>query len=746
MRLGPRPHSDRIRPYQVGLILLALLFIVPFSVMYARGLERLRSYEVRQPLSGATLLDRRGQVIAVVGSQNRTYVPITAVPKELQEAVVDTEDARFYKHFGVDPVGIGRALVANLRAGHVVQGASTITQQVAKNVFLTPERTIRRKLEELVMAFILEGKYSKDEILEMYLNSVYFGEGVTGVGAAALTYFGKPVSQLTLGECALLAGLPQAPSRYSPYRDPQAALARRRVVLDRMVAEKHITPAQADAAAREPLRLERRSPTLAPYFVDWVTDLLLERYTPNLVYRGGLRVLTTLDLRIQEAAEAALASQPFQGAIVAVDPATGGILAMVGGRDYAASQFNRAVQARRQPGSAMKPFIYAVALEQGATMADTPFIDQPININGYAPANFKNEYLRVPVTLKHALVESINSIAVQLLQRIGIDPVYSLAQRAGLGLQPADRTLALALGGVGGVSPLQMAEAYTTFATGGLHRPVYAISRVTTSEGRVLESYTLPAAEPLLRPETSYLLTNMLVDVVRVGTGKQAGVPLNIPAAGKTGTSDERTNAWFAGYTPNLTAVVYIGNDDMSPLGLTGGLLAAPVWGMFVRTVYEHHLQPAPSRFMVPPGVTTGVPIDWQTGAIATTSCPPDHVEWDAFLENTLPEATCPLHRGSPLPVPGPSSPPAGIMPAPATPAPAPELAPVPTPAQPDSGLRPDSSRPLPPPILWPALPSRTPLSQRWVGGRNAHEAVGIKKRPTSDRGRAPTSEVPYLT
>lgn len=717
-----RPLRLRLRPYQVGLLLLASSTLVPFFVLFVRGVQLVRAYELRQPLTGATILDRNGEVVAVLGSRHRTYVPLPQIPVELREAIVATEDARFYHHFGIDPVAIARAIVANLRAGRTVQGASTITQQLAKNVFLTPSRTLGRKLQELVLALVLEARYSKDDILELYLNSIYFGEGATGVQAAALTYFGKPVSRLDLAESALLAGIPRAPAFYDPYRNPEAALGRRQVVLDRMVAEGYLTPEEAAAAAGTPLVIKRQSPAQAPYFVDWIRDQLLDRYTPDLVFRGGLRVYTTLDLTIQRAAEAALAAQPHQGAIVALDHKTGGILALVGGRDYLESQFNRAVKAFRQPGSAMKPFVYATALERGYTMADAIFVDRPINIAGYAPANFRDEYLWTTVTLKHALVESLNSIAVQLLNRIGIDPVFSLARQAGLPLRPEDRHLALALGGISGVTPLQLAEGYSIFPAGGIHRPVYAIARVVDSDGRVLEKYSPPAPERLLSRETAYLMTNIMEDVILTGTGQAARPDPGYPAAGKTGTSDYRTNAWFGGFTPDLTAVVYIGNDDNSSLGETGGLLAAPVWGDFIRRVIAARKMPAPlaSRFPAPSGIVTGVPIDWITGGIATVNCPSSQVEWDAFRETEVPAAICPLHPGpllGPQHAPGasaspsrptPSTPPAPVLPPASLPLPSPDVPPMLPPPGYDESLPdpefpalpdpPDLALPVPPP------------------------------------------------
>lgn len=601
---------------------LALLWLL------VRAWWIVRSFDPDLPPRSAAVFDVRGELIGTVGAPRSPFVPLERVSPELVEAVIATEDSRFYRHPGIDPVGVARALWANLRAGTIVQGGSTITQQLARTLFLTPERTWLRKLDEAALALMLELRFSKERILELYLNRVYFGEGATGVGAAALTYFGKEPSDLTLGESALLAGLIRAPSALSPYRNPEASLARRRVVLGRMVEVGFISPRRAEEAAREELRLAGVRGGVAPWYLDWIGPQLEERFGFNLVHRGGLRVHTGFDLRMQRAAVRALGHR--QGAIVAIDPRTGDVKAMVGGRDYLESQFNRAVAARSQPGSAFKPFVYAVALEQGWTM-NAMVEDVPRRFADYEPRNFADRYWG-PVTMKHALVMSLNVGSVWLASRVGIDRALALARALGITtLTPEDRHLAATLGGLKlGVSPLEMAQAFGAFAAGGIFRPARSYVRVVDQDGYVWYEAPPPEGRRVLRPEVAYLLTNMLQDALERGTGHLAR--LGRPAAGKTGTTDRLVSAWFVGYTPQLVAAVYIGNDDRTPVGGTGGVVAAPVWKAFMEEALAGE---PPLDFPVPDGVVTGIPVDIFNGRRADGLC--RWVELDAFVRGTEP-------------------------------------------------------------------------------------------------------------
>ncbi|MGI6150153.1 MAG: transglycosylase domain-containing protein, partial [Limnochordia bacterium] len=406
------------RRWYLGLAALCLLVLIPSAVLYGRSVRMVDEFAANRTLQAALIYDRNGQLIDRLGQQGE-MVSLDEVPEHLKQAVVAVEDARFYRHRGVDLVGVLRAFWANLRSGERSQGASTITMQLARNIFLYPDKTWSRKIQEAALALALESRYSKDEILEMYLNQIYFGEGAYGVAAASQIYFNKPVSELDLAESALIAGLPQAPSAYSPYAHLERARERRSVVLQRMVAVGAIDQTEADRAKDQRISLRRRTGGPARYFVDWLTNVLIAELGETAVFQGGLKVHTTLDLGYQKAAEDALGGQNNQGALVALDPHTGGILAMVGGRDYRQSQFNRAAQARRQPGSAMKPIIYAAALKEGMQV-NTLVDDTRRSYDGYQPRNYDDQYWG-RLTMKHAIAMSLNSAAVWTLHEIGVD-------------------------------------------------------------------------------------------------------------------------------------------------------------------------------------------------------------------------------------------------------------------------------------------------------------------------------------
>ncbi len=662
--------------------LLAWALVMAGLWVALRSWWTVRAFDPDRQVRAAAIFDVHGELVGTIGAGYSRFVALDEIPPDLLRAVVAVEDARFYRHPGVDPVGIVRAAWANLRARSVVQGGSTITQQLARTLFLTPERHLWRKVEELALALWLEARYPKDRILELYLNRVYFGEGATGIGAAARVYFGKEPAELTLGESALLAGLIRAPSALSPYRNPEGALKRRRVVLSRMEELGYILPQAAREAGNEPIRLAGLRGGPAPWFLDYLTPLLEQRFGFNLVHRAGLRVHTGLDLRMQRAARRALGQ--LQGALVALDPRTGDVRAMVGGRDYLESQFNRAVMARRQPGSAFKPFVYAAALEAGWRL-NSMVQDVPADFAGYRPHNFAERYWG-PVTLKHALVMSLNAGSVWLASQVGIDRPLQLARRLGIaGIGPDDRHLAATLGGLSrGVTPLEMAQAFGAFANEGIFLPVRPFTRVVDEDGNVWYEAPPPRGERVLSPHAAYLLTDALRDALQRGTGVLAR--LGRPAAGKTGTTDRLVSAWFVGYTPQLVAAVYIGNDDGTPVGGTGGTLAAPVWKAFM----QEALQGEPVlTFAVPRGVVAGVKVDIFTGLRADGLC--RWVEEDPFIEGTQPLgwSTCvlglqPPGTGSraPEPIPGSEAPlpPEGPGGAPDPPPPAPTGQPDPPP------------------------------------------------------------------
>ena len=484
-------------------------------------------------------------------------VALKNLPPHLMQAVLATEDRRFYSHFGIDPIGLGRAMVRNIRAGRVVEGGSTITQQLAKNLFLTPARTITRKLQEMVVALWLEWEFSKDQILTLYLNRVYLGAGTYGVDAAARRFFQKPAARVNTYEAAVLAGLLKAPSRYNPVASPERAHARARTVLANMVAAGYLTETKAADAARGIQVAVVSAPTgNARHFVDWVLEAVSDYVTA-----GGrdLVVKTTLDLALQRQAETAMGRafmaadrarmQAGEGALIALTP-QGAVRAMVGGRDYGKSQFNRAVQAQRQPGSAFKPVVYLAALEAGMTPA-TPVVDKPVSLSGWQPSNFSGKY-EGRMTLEYALANSVNTIAVQLAQKVGPAKIIDTARALGITTDlPRDAGLAL---GTGEVSLLELATAYAVLARAGMGVWPYAITEIIGPDDAPLYQRQGSGPGRAVPAAPARTLTAMMNKVIDGGTGKHAAI--GRPAAGKTGTSQNYRDAWFVGFTPQLVTGV----------------------------------------------------------------------------------------------------------------------------------------------------------------------------------------------
>lgn len=504
-------------------------------------------------------------------------------PPHLVEAVIAIEDRRFFSHFGLDPRGLLRALAVNIRQGRLAQGGSTLTQQLAKNVFLTPERSFKRKVQELLLAFWLEAHFSKQDILALYLNRVYFGSGAYGVQAAAETYFSRPVQNLTRVEAAMLAGLLKAPSRYAPTRDPAAAARRARIVIAAMEDADFINAELAAEMAGQDIIITNRSTDGAHYAVDWTLDQL-----PDFVGRprADLDVMTTLDRPMQLAAERAInrvlaaqgeARQAGQAAMVVMTP-DGAIRAMVGGRAYGKSQFNRAVQARRQPGSAFKPVVYLAALENGLAAGDV-FDDAPLSINGWSPKNYDGRY-RGAVTAGEAMAHSLNTVAVQISEQTGRDKVIDMARRLGLsGRLRAHPSLAL---GTFEVSLLQLTAAYAHFANGGQQVVPHIIQAVISASGQSLYDRLAPVALPVVDGRHIGLLNNMLRAVMTIGTGRAARLD-GIALAGKTGTSQNWRDAWFIGYSGALVVGVWVGNDDGAAMArVSGGGLPAEIFAAFM--------------------------------------------------------------------------------------------------------------------------------------------------------------------
>ncbi|WP_181708195.1 transglycosylase domain-containing protein [Chthonobacter rhizosphaerae] len=575
------------------------------------------------------IVDANGQLIANRGDTGGEALRLEQMPPYLPEAVMAIEDRRFLTHFGIDPIGLARAVVTNVAAGNVVQGGSTLTQQLAKNLFLEPDRTLERKLQEVLLALWLEWKFSKDEILEMYLNRVYLGAGSYGVDGAARRYFGKSARELTLGESAIIAGLLKAPSRYAPTRDPDLARERARLVLAAMAEEGYISRAEAKKAAEAPSRIVMAHNARAEnYVADWVMELL-PGYVASVA--GDIVVETTIDVDMQKAAETALretlaaegkSHNVSQGALVALDNG-GAVKALVGGRDYAESQFNRAVAARRQPGSAFKPFVFLAAVEQGYT-PDHIVVDEPISIKGWQPKNYSRDYMG-PVTLTTALAKSLNTVAARLAAEVGPATVAQTARRVGIVSRLHDSP-SIALG-TAEVTPLEITAAYVPFANGGYGVIPYVIESIRTKDGEELFRRQGDGTGQVIEPRVVGTMNQMLQTVLYAGTGQKA-VLKDRPAAGKTGTSQDFRDAWFLGYVNGLTTGVWLGNDDNSPTKkATGGSVTATVWNRFMtKATAGMAVGPLPGLDLVPPLVVDpGTPIANADGlpVVPDTAPPP---------------------------------------------------------------------------------------------------------------------------
>jgi penicillin-binding protein 1A len=715
-RSGKRPAHPWLRRFLIVLGVVGLLVgsAVAVAALWAftilpRSLPPVTALESFQPIIGSKIFDDNDELITELHVERRIFVPLAQIPQSLRNAVIATEDRRFYSHWGVDPIGVARAAVQNYRRRRISEGGSTITQQLTKVLFLTPDRSMERKLKEAVLALELERRYSKDRILEMYLNQVYFGHGAYGVEAAARTYFGKSVSELNVRESALIAGLPRAPSNYSPFDHPDAAKLRRELVFRRMVEFGALKDADAKRLTRTDLGLipaERRR-TTGQYFLDYVQQTLEAKYGADLVFKGGLRVYTTLNPAMQLQAERALREgvkaletrtanakpgEHPEGAIITIEPQTGYVKAMVGGYDFFRSEFNRAVQAKRQPGSAFKPFVYIAALESGFTAAsridDSP-VTYPVGRagNAWKPENYDRKF-RGSTTLQQALEESVNVVTVKLQERIGINRTIQVARRLGVS-SPLNLNLTLALGS-SDLTLLELTSAYGVLANQGVWMAPSTIRHVTDAYGKLLEEH-VPEGKDALSPELAYLATHMLRGVVERGTG-QAAKALGRPVAAKTGTTNDYSNAWFIGFTPRLATGVWVGYDRPRSLGRdeTGSRVAVPIWLAYMSKV----LGDTPKEDFPIPDRVVLLPVDLDPSNECTRAV------LMAFVRGTEPAMNCGPRRQQPVPVPGlppitpapvapPASagaPPAGAMSPPVGTAP-PSLS-APPPAPPRPGVR----------------------------------------------------------
>lgn len=753
----------------LGLMLSVVAVVLAYNAL-AKDLPRLTELQQYQPSLVTKVYARNGDLIADFFVERRFLVPLEQIPLHVRQATVAVEDGRFYSHSGFDFVGVLRALWVNVRAGEVKEGASTITQQVARMLFLNRDRTLARKLRELILARRIEQYFTKDQILEIYLNQIFYGHNVYGVEAAAQVYFGKSVGALTLAEGALIAGLPPAPNRYSPLKDLTLSLKRREHVLRRMVEESYITPDQARVAQYEPVQIQpyQKQVNNAPYFVEYVRQYLEEHYGATALYRGGFQIHTTLEPQLQRAAEQALQhgllgvdkrhgyrgpgqrlpltgdpatdtprieavtlpaegdatlrvgellsgvvlsvgpsevtvavkatrgglprdgfswvrvadlerdflnrrplaplqifqrgdvirvrvtqvetkgkapllaleQEPLvQGALLAMEVGSGHVLAMVGGSDFGRSQFNRALQATRQPGSSFKPVIYAAAIDAGMTPAsvilDAPFVQEGTAGQGaWKPENYSGKFYG-PTTLRTALAQSRNLVTVRLLDKIGVSAVLVYAKRLGIS-SPLVPYLSLALG-ASEVTLAELTTAYGVFANGGMYVPPVFVTKIMNAQGEVLEA-RFPEARRAISPEIAYVMTSMLEGVIQYGTGRRVRA-LGRPAAGKTGTTNDFRDAWFFGYTPELIAGVWVGLDDHSPLGYdeTGGRVASPIWLEFMQQATSG--QPI-TDFAIPPGVRF-VRLEAESDG-QTTASTPEGPLFEVFIEGAQPAAATP--------------------------------------------------------------------------------------------------------
>lgn len=637
--------------------LLCLLGVAVVSALVITNLQKsLPSLDIKNAKGRdqtSIITDRNGVVLSTLyAEQNREDVSLDKMPQQLRQAVVATEDKRFYEHDGVDPIGIARAVVVDIIKGSRAQGGSTITQQYVKQAFVGSQKTAKRKIQEALMARELDKKYSKDEILQLYLNTIYFGHGSYGVQAAAHTYFGKDVSKLTLPECATIAGIIKSPGNYSPYLQPDNALRRRNTVLGLMRDQNIITPSQYAQASDSPIKTAglKQSSVKAPYFVEWIKKQAIKKYGESNVYRGGLTIKTTLDYEKQEEAEAVIKKilnreNDPSASLVSLDPKTGEVLALVGGKDFDAQQFNVATQGKRQPGSAFKTFVLTSALEQGIS---------PEKIYKTNARSFKvgDGVWKVtgstsgPQTLRTSTIKSINSVFAELILEITPQKVVDTAKRMGI-TEDINPVPAIALGGLTtGVSPLEMASAYGTLANSGTSTKPFGILEVKDKTGKTISKNSPQIKKDAISPAVAYVATDVLKGVITSGTGKAANI--GRPAAGKTGTTQEYRDAWFCGYTPDLVTSVWVGYPssqkemtNVHGIAVTGGSFPAQIWGAYMKQALANTQA---NDFTQPEGFKK-VRICKETGKLATPYCPSTTT---IYISGDTQLGTCTKHTTAP--------------------------------------------------------------------------------------------------
>lgn len=660
----PRKKKKKRRSV-LSLVLLAFLLVVLLAIgVVSAGVawyvvkisaDLPTMVDVANPKSSvaSVLYDRNNKVIARLFIENRTPLQLHQISPWLVKAVLAAEDSAFYQHRGIRIGSILRALWIDLVEGGKIQGASTITQQLARNLFLSHEKSIARKAKEIIIAMRMEKLYSKDKLLELYLNTINFGRGAWGAETAARTYFGKSAADLDIAQASILAGLIANPGRYNPLSNHNNAKARQNYVLSRMETLGWIDANQRQQAYDEKLEFRKLANRIeefnrAPYFVSHLLfNDLLPKYGKETVYSGGLKIYTTLDLDLQIKAQEAVKSLKAMGALVCMTTETGEVLALVGGKDFKESKFNRATQAYRQPGSSFKPIVYAAALEEDIMPSDH-FMDAPITFanrggrgRSWSPKNSSGKYAG-EVTLQKALASSYNTVAVRVAAYMGTDPIVTMARNMGIDSKYLPNDLSIALGAAS-VTPLEMTVAFNCFNNGGKRVVPLMIREIRAHNDELLESRE-PQALQAMRPETAYTLRSMMMDVIRSGTGTRAAIP-KVEAFGKTGTSNDFIDAWFVGGTPGLTTAVYVGKDDHTSMGRgsVGGVAAAPAWKAFMSYAVEK--QKTPAKFEPAPGwvEVEKLSVCRTTGYRASSGCPGVPLYMPL---NKAPSARCPLHGG----------------------------------------------------------------------------------------------------
>ncbi|MCK4352368.1 PBP1A family penicillin-binding protein [candidate division WOR-3 bacterium] len=646
-------------------------FLTGFGVSLVHTVNKtlppLSSLEKYTPFQITKVYDRNLKLLYEFYQERRIPVLLSNMPKLLIDATLSTEDKKFYRHHGIDLLGIIRAITFSVLRQKAIQATSTITQQLARSLFLTRERTLFRKIKEILLAIRIEQTYLKSEIIELYLNQIYYGNGAYGVEAASQCYFGKNVQELILPECALLAGLPRTPAKYNPFLHPTQALERRSLVLTLMAEDRMISNEEAERAKNAPLGIIEKQvrERFGLYFIEEVKNWTMAKFGPDLLYRSGTSIYTTLDLDLQKIAEKSVNEMldkletihqicaggtsasgrkdtlaPLQVALLSLDPKTGEILALVGGRDFRESMFNRALQAKRQPGSSFKPFTWLAAFGSGYTPASI-MLDAPIVVEAgdtiYSPHNYDQKFLG-PITLRKGLALSRNLVAVRLIMKIGPKKVLGYAKRMGI-TSKLEPVISLAIG-ANSVTLLDMVSAFATLATEGSRTTPFMIKKVIKENDEVLYEH-FEFKEQVIPRELAYLVISLMQSVLDEGTAISArSLGFNLPAAGKTGTTNNCADAWFVGFTPSLVCGVWVGYDQMKRIGknATGAKFALPIWTDFMKQALKS--QPV-EIFEVPPGVVHRK-ICEKSGKLASPFC--KHTREEIFIKGTEPTEICNLH------------------------------------------------------------------------------------------------------